>query len=550
MSTTDGINVNAFPRFDDQQLASIAEIAEYAHFTTGAELVSHGQKDYPFFVIRSGNVKIVERDCDGERLIANHGPREFVGDVDMLTGRSSLFVAVATEPVEAYRLSAVQLRKLLGQCPTVSEMLLDAFQLRRTLLADLPFVGVRVVGTTNTPATTRLREFLYKNHVPYSFFEADTGDGQQQLQRLEADQLELPVVRCNGSTIGNPSLPKLATCIGINRNIDQQLFDLVIVGAGPAGLAAAVYASSEGIETLVIDSVGPGGQAASSSKIENFIGFPTGLSGSELANRGYLQALKFGTQFIAPITVQSLQQHASGEHHLKLCTGQTARARVVMIASGVSYRQLDLPGCTRLEGSGVYYAATSVEGRVCEGATAVVVGGGNSAGQAAMFLATKAKKVVMLIRGPDLSKGMSSYLSARVNSHPQIQVVPNTEVTSIEGESRVQSVKTVNHATSEEATIDCCGLFIFIGATPHTNWLPEQVLLDDKGFVLTGSTFMSNPKLRSHWTLDRVPCDLETTVPGILAAGDVRAGTTKRCGFAVGDGSLAVSCVHRLLSLL
>jgi thioredoxin reductase (NADPH) len=315
-------------------------------------------------------------------------------------------------------------------------------------------------------------------------------------------------------------------------------------------LAAAVYASSEGIQTLVIDSVGPGGQAGSSSKIENFIGFPTGLSGSELANRGYLQALKFGTQFIAPITVQSVHQHASGEHHLKLCTGQTARARVVTIASGVSYRQLDLPGCTRLEGSGVYYAATSVEGRVCEGATAVVVGGGNSAGQAAMFLATKAKKVVMLIRGPDLSKGMSSYLSARVNSHPKIQVVPNTELTSIEGESRVQSVKTVNYATGEKSTIECRGLFIFIGATPHTKWLPEQVLLDDKGFVLTGSTFMSDAKLRSHWTLDRTPCDLETTVPGILAAGDVRAGTTKRCGFAVGDGSLAVSCVHRLLSLL
>lgn len=550
MSKTDTIHRRAFPKFDDQQLSTIEQIAELAHFATGEELVSHGQKDYPFFVIRSGNVKIVERDCDGERLIANHGARDFVGDVDMLTGRASLFVAVATEPVEAYRLCSVQLRKLLGQCPVVSEMLLDAFQLRRTLLADLPFVGVRVVGTTNTPATTRLREFLYKNHVPHSFFEADTDEGRQQLQRLGADQLELPVVRCNSSTIGNPSLPKLATCIGINRDVDQQLFDLVIVGSGPAGLAAAVYASSEGIKTLVIDSVGPGGQAGSSSKIENFIGFPTGLSGSDLANLGYLQALKFGTQFIAPITVQSVEQHPTREHHLKLCTGQTARARVVMIASGVSYRQLDLPGCTRLEGSGVYYAATSVEGRVCEGLTAVVVGGGNSAGQAAMFLATKAEKVVMLIRGADLSKGMSSYLSARVNSHPKIQIVPNTEVISVEGESRVQSVNTIDHSTGETKSIECSGLFIFIGATPHTKWLPDNVLLDDKGFVLTGSAFMSNDTLRSHWTLDRVPCDLETTVPGILAAGDVRAGTTKRCGFAVGDGSLAVSCVHRLLSLL
>jgi thioredoxin reductase (NADPH) len=435
----------------------------------------------------------------------------------------------------------------LNSSPNVSEMLVEAFQMRRSLLASRSVVGVRVVGTTNTPKTSRLREFFYKNHVPHTFFEALQSDGQEQLQKLGSLDLALPVVRCNGVTFRDPSLFELAECIGISHNVDQQLFDLVIVGSGPAGLAAAVYASSEGIKTLVIDSVGPGGQAASSSKIENFIGFPTGLSGSDLANRGYLQALKFGTQFIAPIIVDSIET-VSGEHHLKLSSGQTARARCVLVASGVSYRQLDLPGCQRLEGAGVYYAATSVEARVCDDSIAVVVGGGNSAGQAAMFLATKAREVKMVIRGPDLSKGMSSYLSDRVMKHPKITVVPHSEVTCIRGESRVESIETRNAITSVIDTIHCPALFIFIGAQPHTAWLPESVLLDDKGFVLTGSAFYTDPSLRSLWRLDRTPCDLETTIPGILAAGDVRSGTTKRCGFAVGDGSLAVSCVHRILA--
>lgn len=522
-------------------------MAELVAFDMGDELISHGQKNYPFYVIKSGTIRIVERDGDHETPIATHGPGSFSGDVDMLTGRSSLFAAIANGPVEAYRLCGERLRRLLNECPEVSEMLLEAFQLRRKLVADMPFMGVRVIGQTNAMETSRLREFFYKNHVPHTFFEATDDTGREQLAKLAAEQLPLPVVRCNGSTVGNPSLAQLATCIGINRDVDQRLYDLIIIGAGPSGIAAAVYASSEGIKTLVIDRVGPGGQAGSSSKIENFIGFPSGLSGSDLANRGYLQALKFGTEFIAPIGVQAIESHGN-EHHLKLCTGQTARARCVLISTGVHYRQLDLPGCTRFEGAGVYYAATTVEARVCEDAVAVVVGGGNSAGQAAMFLATKAKQVKMLIRGNDLSKGMSSYLSSRVMSHPKIELLTNTEVTRINGESYVTSVDTINHASGQTRAISCAGLFLFIGAVPNTQWLPEDILLDDKGFILTGSSFAVDEAMRSLWPLDRPPCELETTMPGIMASGDVRAATTKRCGFAVGDGSLAVSCVHRYLS--
>ncbi len=540
---------SAFPTFNDEQMAAIGSIADLLSFQPEQELISQGQKDYPFYVVKSGKVRIVEPEGDSSKPIAIHGAGAFTGDIDMLTGRSSLFVAIADDEVEVYRLCAYRLRKLLNECPDVSELLLDAFQKRRELVAENGLTGVRMIGRSNTIETSRLLEFFYKNHVPHKFFEADHDDGKLQLEMLGATDLPLPVIRCNKHTIGNPSLPKLAECIGIARDVNEQLFDLVIVGAGPAGLAAAVYAASEGIKTLVIDAVGPGGQAGSSSKIENFIGFPSGLSGNDLANRGYLQALKFGTQFIAPITVGSIDSDHSGEHRLKLCTGQTARARCVLIASGVTYRQLGLPGCQRLEGAGVYYAATLVEARVCDQATAVVVGGGNSAGQAAMFLAQHANEVKLLIRGDDLSKSMSAYLCDRVLKNPKIEVCKHCEIERIHGDEHVESIEVRNNRDETTESITCAGVFIFIGAKPHTDWLPEKVLLDDKGFVMTGSSFYSaDSELRSRWPLTRGPCDLETTVPGIMAAGDVRAGTTKRCGFAVGDGSLAVSCVHRYLN--
>ncbi len=547
MKQTISIDDLAFPLLVPDQLEAMSRIAEVRRFAAGEILIPHGMKDYPFFAITSGEVRIVEQDVDGERLIATHAANNFIGDIDMLTGRSSLFVAIANTPVEVLQMCAGKLRRLLQECPDVSEMLLKAFQWRRKLLADRPFIGVRVIGTTNTSETTKLREFFYKNHVPYTFFEATEPSGMAQLEKLGAENLPLPVVRCNDHTIGNPSLLKIAECIGISRDVNQNVFDLVIVGGGPAGLAAAVYASSEGIKTLVVDSVGPGGQAASSSKIENFIGFPSGLSGGELASRGYLQALKFGTQFISPVAVEAVESGA-GEHRLKLSNGQTARARCVLVATGVSYRQLDLPGCVQFEGAGVYYSATSVEARVCAGHTAVVVGGGNSAGQAAMFLASSARDVKMVIRGPDLSKGMSTYLSQRVSSHPKIEILPNSEVVDIRGSGCVQSVSIRDAQQGSTKEIECPAVFIFIGAKPHTAWLPPAILLDEKGFVLTGSSFYADRDLRSQWSLERTPCDLETTVPGILAAGDVRSGTTKRCGFAVGDGSLAISCVHRILA--
>ena len=531
----------AFPTFNEEQMSAVSTIGDLVTFTVDEELISQGQKDYPFYVIKSGEVRIVELHAGGERLVTTHGPGSFTGDVDMLTGRSAVIAAIANGEVEAFRLCAPRLRKLLHVCPKLSDTLLEAFQMRRAKLEQSDFVGVVLVGEVNTKATGRMREFFYKNHVPHTFIDAQGLEGQRQLEALDATSLELPVIHCNGHTVGNPSLTALAECIGISRDVGNDVFDLVIVGSGPAGLSAAVYAATEQLKTLVVDSVGPGGQAASSSKIENFIGFPSGLSGSELANRGYLQALKFGAQFIAPISVRAIEKDEEGIFHIHLCNGQTAKSKAVLISTGVNYRQLGVPGSREFEGAGVYYAATSVESRLCENSTSIVVGGGNSAGQAAMFLANTAEKVKILIRGNDLSKSMSAYLCERIKNHSRIEVMEYSELDKVEGSHYVQKAFIRNNQTDETTEVECAATFIFIGAQPCTDWLPSDVLLDDKGFVLTGSAVEAS----DAWTHERAPCDLETSVPGLFAAGDVRSGTTKRCGFAVGDGSLAIACIHR-----
>lgn len=540
---------SAFPKFSDEQMERVAACpnSELVSFADGETLVDMGQRDFPFYVIKSGNVEILETSSGHPKFIASHVPGEFTGDVDMLTARPALFTAVARGPCETYRIPAAKLRQLLNEVPEMSDMLLNAFQLRRKILEESGVQGMRVVGPARSRETMHLREFFYRNHVVHHFFDTNEPEGQEQLRELGATMEDAPVVACHERVLKRPSVIKIAECLGISRQINDALYDLVIVGAGPAGLSAAVYAGSEGLSTLVIDGIGPGGQAGSSSRIENFMGFPSGISGSELANRGYLQALKFGAQFTAPVRVLSLEHADDGLKRLRLCTGQTARARAVLIASGVSCRQLDAEGCQRFEGAGVYYAATTVESRICSGGTAVIVGGGNSAGQAAMYLAQFAREVKLVIRGNDLGKSMSQYLCRRIEQHPSIEVVYNSEVDAADGEDALQRIRLRNNRTGEMRTIPCAALFIFIGAKPHTEWLPSCVKLDDKGFVLTGASVRDDPLWSDK---SRDPCELETTAAGVMAAGDVRAGTTKRCGFAVGDGPLAISCVHRYLDKL
>jgi thioredoxin reductase (NADPH) len=351
---------------------------------------------------------------------------------------------------------------------------------------------------------------------------------------------QTPVIACSQHVVPRPSLTEFAECLGISREIPDELFDLTIVGAGPAGLAAAVYGGSEGLKTLLVDRVGPGGQTGQSSRIENYLGFPAGLPGAELGNRGYLQALKFGVEFRAPISVLGIERRASGQHAVALCSGQTVRSRAVLIATGASYRSLPVEGSSRFEGAGIYYAATSVEARACRGRTAIVVGGGNSAGQAAMFLAQVAANVKIVLRGADLTTRMSHYLCNRIEQTGNIEVLRESVVESLHGESRLSQVVVLGTRSGERRRLDCAGLFSFIGAKPHTEWLDDGFAKDDHGFLHTGASLAADPR----WSAERQPCELETSQPGIFAAGDVRSGTTKRCAAAAGDGALGVTCVH------
>lgn len=540
------ITHTAFPHLSNEQMQCVATLATLQHFADGEMLFSEGTRDFPFYVVKDGAVEISESSSGTRKLVTTHQPGAFVGDVDMLTDRPALVCATARGATAVYTIPRALFRRILVEVPELSEMLLEAFQARRKLLEAKGFSGVRLIGTPGAANTQRMREFFYKNHVPHSLIDAKSQDGARLLEENASNADELPVLLCNGHVAHNPNIIQVASCLGISREIDETVYDLVIVGAGPAGLSAAVYGASEGLRILVVDKIGPGGQAGSSSKIENLMGFPTGINGADLANRGYLQALKFGAQFTAPVAVRSISSESEGKLLLDLCTGQTAHARSVLIATGVTYRQLDLENGKRFEGSGIYYSATSIEAAVCRQSTAVIVGGGNSAGQAAMFLADHAAEVKLVLRGGDLGKSMSQYLCTRIENHPKIEVLYHSSVTNVEGEQTLKRITVSNKHDGTTKVMDCAALFIFIGARPHTDWLPDSVRLDDKGFVKTGSLLEQD----GLWTLDRPPCDLETSLSGVMAAGDVRAGTTKRCGFAVGEGSLAVSCVHRFLSRL
>lgn len=534
----------AFPRLNDEELACLAEIGEQRTVQDGQTLIEQGQKRFSFFAIESGEATVVENSSGKEREIVVHGPREFTGDVDMLTERPALVTIRARGACDVIEVTAPQIRRMLGEVPGLSDKLLDAFQLRRQHLEASDFLGIRVLGRSDSKETLRIREFFYKNKVPHSFWDIETDEGRQQLAETEFQPDDVPIIACNGHVVSQPELGQIAECLGISREIEDVVYDVIIVGAGPSGLAAAVYGASEGLATLCVDGMGPGGQAGQSSKIENYMGFPSGLSGADLANRGYLQALKFGAEFTAPVMVRSMSRRDDGILELTFCTRQVVPTRTVLIATGASYQRLPIDGCQRLEGAGVYYSATSVEARVCHNATAVVIGGGNSAGQAALFLSQHARQVKMLLRGDDLRKSMSDYLATRIEQTDAIDVLLHSELTELTGGNRLSRVAIRNNQSQETTSIECSGVFIFVGAKPHTDWLPDSVAVDESGFVLTGPSIQSC----DEWPLERTPCELETTWPGVFAVGDVRSGTTKRCAFAVGDGALGITCVHQHLS--
>ncbi|HSA63196.1 MAG TPA: FAD-dependent oxidoreductase [Nitrospira sp.] len=534
----------AFPTLDDLQVATLAKFGTRRVLRDGELLIKAGDREYKFFVVERGAVEIVEHSSGDTKRVALHERHAFGGDVSLVTGRPALISAIARGDTEIFEISPADIRRIMGERPALGDLLLRAFIARRELLVASDFQGLRVLGPPSRD-TFRIRDFLAKNQVPFTWIDT-THDPQvgALLKGFGLTEADTPVVVFGSEPLlKNPSTRALADLIGVRRPLSQRVYDLVIVGGGPAGLAAAVYGSSEGLATAVIDAAAPGGQAGTSSKIENYLGFPTGISGGELANRAILQAQKFGTQFSSPSRVARVE--FENEHAVVwLDDGERVSTRCLLIATGAEYRKLDVPQREQFEGLGVYYAATPTELQLCRGSEVVVVGGGNSAGQAVMYLSEQTPRVYLLLRGGGLRKHMSSYLADRIESADNIEVLSEAEICRMLGDQRLEAVEIKNSRTGETHTVQTSAVFTFIGAIPCTEWLPAQIETDPKGFVKTGRLVSSSP----HWTADREPFYLETSRPGIFAAGDVRLGSTKRVASAVGEGAMAVQFIHEYLA--
>jgi thioredoxin reductase (NADPH) len=536
----------AFPKLDDAHLATLAKFGTRRVLRDGEYLFKAGDRELKFFVVERGAVEIVEHSSGETKRVTLHERHEFSGDVSVVTGRPALVSAIARGDTEVFEISLNDIRRIMGERPALGELLLRAFIARRELLVASDFQGLRVLGAGSSRDTFRIRDFLARNQVPFTWIDVDH-DPQvgALLQSFGLTQADTPVVVFGSEPLlRNPSTRALADLIGVRRPLTKGVFDLVIVGGGPAGLAAAVYASSEGLAAAVIDATAPGGQAGTSSKIENYLGFPTGISGADLANRAILQAQKFGAQFSSPSQVARLEFEK--DRILVWYDGEQVSTRCLLIATGAEYRRLDVPQREQFEGLGVFYAATATELQLCRGSDVVVVGGGNSAGQAVMFLSESTRRVFLLLRGGDLRKGMSSYLADRIESADNIEVVLDAEICRMQGDQWLEAVDIKNLRTGETRTVRTSAVFTFIGAIPCTNFLPAEIEKDSKGFVKTGPLVSDSPR----WTADREPFFLETSRAGIFAAGDVRLGSTKRVASAVGEGAMAVQFVHEYLRLM
>ncbi len=544
----------AHPKLDDRQLAMLDPIGSRRKVARGELVFKAGQREAPMVVVLSGELEVFEPRDGREQNLANPGPRAFLGEVGMLTGTATLATARGlAEVTEILEVPAPRMRQALAELPGLGEIIVRALILRRLRLErDKEFAGLRIVAQPESREGHQLDDFLDKNHIPHRLVCSNSEAGRGLCERLHLASRDLPaLITADGMPLRRPSLREVARVAGLLRapaNGDESEIccDLAIVGAGPAGLAAAVYAASEGLKTIVLESYAPGGQAGSSSLIENFFGFPTGISGGELTYSAQLQAYRFGAKFSTPSQALTLEL-TDGEYRASVRaegTDAVLRARSVIIATGADYRRLDAERREEFEGSGVYYAATTRESRLCRGATVVVAGAGNSAGQAAMFLSEVAAKVLLVIRGESLAKSMSSYLSRRVEAKENIEILPHTEIRKMMGDKMLDFVEIENTQTHERRTVETPAVFSMIGARPCTEWLPPEIERDEKGFIKTGQSIAGAPGWKDA---GRTPSPLETSCPGIFAAGDVRSGSVKRCAAAVGEGGTAVEGVHEVL---
>ena len=536
----------AFPRLNGEQRARLRPLGTMRTVRPGEVLFHAGDDDYQFFVVESGAVTIVDGYGAENRVIAVHGPHRFLGELNLLTGGRPYLTAVVRDAGELIQIPAERLRALVAGDEEFSDIFLRAFIERRSILIGLG-TGHKIVGSHFSPDSRRLREFLARNRVPYQWVDLEEdAEAEQILQALHIDPRDTPVgLVSGGDVLRNPTNAELAASIGLGaRGAPPAMCDLVIVGGGPAGLAAAVYGASEGLDTQAIDAVAFGGQASTSSRIENYLGFPGGISGSELAERAQLQAAKFGARLVVPAEAVALVRE---EDHYAVETtgGVVVRGHALVVATGAQYRKLDVPDLERFEGLGVYYAATQVEAQLCFGDPVVIVGGGNSAGQAAMFMSEHSASCSLMIRGGDLGKSMSRYLVDEIEQNEAIDVLCHTEVVGLEGEDGLEWVVVEDTRTREQRMLPAKALFVFIGASPHTDWLRGHVAMDEHCFLLTGRDVQG--EALAAYDGER-PFLLETSLPGIFAVGDVRSESVKRVASAVGEGSMAVRLVHQRLA--
>ena len=539
-----------FPRLTPAQMARVAAHGRLRPTQRGEVLYEAGDPVPDFFVVTAGEIEILRTEAGREQRFTLFGPGQFTGEVNMLSGRRALVRARVSESGEVIEMNRERLLTLVQTDAEISEILMRAFILRRVELVAQGIGDAVVIGSNHCSGTLRVKEFLTRNAHPYTYLDLDRDpDVQVLLDRFQVTAHDVPVLVCRGVTVlRNPTNRQIAECLGFNETLDPaQVHDLIVVGAGPAGLAASVYAASEGLDVMALELTAPGGQAASSSKIENYLGFPTGISGQALAGRAFAQAQKFGAHVLIARGAARFACEGKG-YAVEIGDAAPLRARAIVIATGAEYRKPLLETIPRFEGVGVYYGATFMEAQLCVGEEAVVIGGGNSAGQAAVFLAQTAQRVHILIRGKGLSQTMSRYLVRRIEDHPAITLHTCTELIELAGEAHLEHVRWRHNDTGAVEDHDIRHVFIMAGATPATQWLGTCLALDAKGFIKTGPDLSQEDLSEAAWPLARAPFLLETSLPGVFAVGDVRAGNLKRVAAAVGEGSIAVSFVHRVLA--